>query len=153
MKRVLILFIMVMTTMNTFSQITNPGNIFSDWKVSAGVMVVPQMGIDLQNPEPGFANRSSVFAITSFTKGANSITPFYKSGNRIGVAYFRNFSEKYGGYIALNKSVTVYDGYVGLGVTHSVGTASVFVEMGSSWKQLSPGCYVGVLIPFKFPLN
>jgi len=123
-------------------------------KVNFGMMLNPQGGISLKNPDKGFSVTMPLFVILSVEKGNLSVTPLYSlTDNSVGGFVTYSFP-KVGVYFVGVKSIHYSDLYLGVGAGVPVAEkrASAFIEIGTT-QEWNTQVFLGISIPFTLKLH
>lgn len=123
-------------------------------KVNFGMMLNPQGGISLKNPDKGFSVTIPLFVILPIEKGNLSLTPLYSlTDNSVGGFATYSFP-KVGVYFVGIKSIQRSDLYLGVGAGVPVAEkrASAFIEIGTT-QEWNTQVFLGISIPFTLKLR
>lgn len=132
------------------SQIHQKDTTKNPWIIKAGLTLVPQGSMSLENPDK-FNAFWNLFGGVTLIKGDFFNTTFYSMAfNQIGTAVGYNFNPDLLMYAVGCKTTIANTDYVGIGMGTPLanGQATGFIEVGSGTKDFKPSLYIGMFIPF-----
>ena len=143
----LLIFVLFLTHHNGYAQDRLRQKNF---KLSAGVMFVPQGIISLKNIEAGTSTIMSLYMVTPVSNGVWTFIPFYDFDQALGLETGMSLSQNHEIYIIGSKHVNRNGGYVGFGTKTPVAKhlAFWFVEFGATTgHHFETHILSGVFIP------